>query len=64
MKSQLTTLNADEAKEVKGGLIIRPGKNNPIAPNLGKKLMWTITEQRGELKVRSHLNDENRRPTR
>jgi hypothetical protein len=47
--SQITSLNADEAKDIKGGIIFRNNNNNnPIIPNLGKKLLWTVTEQRGE----------------
>ncbi len=57
VKSQITSLNADEAQEVRGGLGFRPNGNNPITPNLGKKLMWTVTEQRGELSV--HKKFEN-----
>ena len=50
VNSQITSLNADEANDVKGGLIFRNNNNNnPIVPNLGKKLLWTVTEQRGEL---------------
>lgn len=57
VKSQITTLNTDEADEVVGGLGFRPNGNNPVVPDLGKKLMWTVTEQRGELVVHRKYND-------
>lgn len=46
VSSQITSLNEKEAQEVKGGLEFRDDQNNPVIPNLGKKFMWTVTEQR------------------
>ena len=47
VKSFITSLSADEAKEIRGGLLTRPQNNGgTITPNLGRKLMWTISEQR------------------
>ncbi len=45
--SFITALNADEEKEIRGGGLARPGANHgSVTPNLGRKYMWTISEQR------------------
>ncbi len=47
VKSFITSLSDNEAKEVRGGVLTRPQNNDGlISPNLGRKLMWTISEQR------------------
>jgi hypothetical protein len=47
VKSFITSLSEDEAQEIRGGVLTRPSNNNGlITPNLGRKLMWTISEQR------------------
>ncbi len=53
VKSFITSLNTDEAKEIRGGVLTRPQNNNGlISPNLGRKFMWTISEQREKNGVR------------
>lgn len=52
VKSFITSLNADEAKDIRGGVLTRPQNNNgQMTPNLGRKVMWTISEQRKDTYV-------------
>lgn len=45
--SFITALNADEEQEIRGGGLTRPNTNQgSVTPNLGRKYMWTISEQR------------------
>ena len=47
VNSFITSLTNDEAKEIRGGALVRPQNNNGmLSPNLGRKIMWTISEQR------------------
>lgn len=47
VSSFITALNADEAQEIRGGGLTRPnGNHGVVSPNLGRKYMWTISEQR------------------
>jgi hypothetical protein len=53
VKSFITSLSNDEVKEIRGGVLTRPQNNNGlITPNLGRKLMWTISEQRKDSYVK------------
>ena len=45
--SFITALDTDEAQEIRGGVLTRPnGNGGSVTPNVGKKYMWTISEQR------------------
>lgn len=47
VSSSITTLNTDETDAIKGGQLVKPANNNGmVTPSLGRKLMWTVTEQR------------------
>ncbi len=51
VKSQFTNLNEEEANEIKGGGLFNNNNNN-VVPSFGRKFRWTVTEQRGEVRIR------------